>query len=135
MARKGFMSWPNAPPKGFARDAIAVAEIRPEGVNQRSEKWVGADRTKGWASPMRICPNIVRPNLGGEVRVPAYRIQFPKRMRREEIMIARRGPPVWRAQIVTGVAARKENMKPVLSQLMMLGFVEKKSAEMLATGA
>ena len=37
VARKGLMSWPRAPPKGFARDATAVAETRPEGVNQRSE--------------------------------------------------------------------------------------------------
>lgn len=37
VARKGFMSWPSAPPKGLARDAIAVADTRPAGVNQRSE--------------------------------------------------------------------------------------------------
>ena len=36
-ARKGLISWPSAPPNGFARDATAVAETRPEGVNQRSE--------------------------------------------------------------------------------------------------
>lgn len=51
----------------------------------------------------------------------------------EEVMIARRGPPVWRVQIVAGAAARKANRKPVLSQLMTLGFVEKKSAAVLAT--
>ena len=71
LARTGLMSCPNAPPKGFAREAIAVAETRPEGVNQMSEYRVGAERTKGCAKPMRICPNIVRPKLGGEVRVPA----------------------------------------------------------------
>ena len=48
-------------------------------------------------------------------------------------MIARRGPPVWRAQIVAGAAATKANRKPVLSQLMILGSVEKKSAAVLAT--
>lgn len=37
VARKGSMSWPSAPPKGFARDATAVAEMRPAGVNQRFE--------------------------------------------------------------------------------------------------
>ena len=37
VARKGFMSWPRAPPKGLAREAMAVAETRPEGVNQMSE--------------------------------------------------------------------------------------------------
>lgn len=31
------MSCPRAPPKGFAREAMAVAETRPEGVNQRDE--------------------------------------------------------------------------------------------------
>ena len=39
-------------------------------------------------------------------------------------MIARRGPPVWRVQIVAGEAATKAKRKPVESQLMMLGFVE-----------
>ncbi len=37
VARKGLMSWPSAPPKGFAREAMAVAETRPAGENQRSE--------------------------------------------------------------------------------------------------
>lgn len=37
VARKGFMSWPNAPPKGLAREAMAVAETRPRGENQREE--------------------------------------------------------------------------------------------------
>lgn len=32
--RKGFMSCPRAPPKGLAREAIAVAETRPRGLNQ-----------------------------------------------------------------------------------------------------
>ena len=49
--------------------------------------------------------------------------------------IARRGPPVCRVQIVAGEAITKAKKKPVLSQLMMLGFVEKKSAAVLATGA
>ena len=71
LARKGLMSCPIAPPRGFAREAIAVADTRPEGVNQRSEYRVGAERTKGCARPIRNCPNIVRPKLGGEVRVPA----------------------------------------------------------------
>lgn len=54
VARNGLMSWPSAPPKGFAREAIAVAETRPEGVNQMSEYRVGAESTKGCARPMRI---------------------------------------------------------------------------------
>lgn len=29
VASEGQISWPNAPPKGFDRDAIAVAEILP----------------------------------------------------------------------------------------------------------
>lgn len=37
VARKGLMSWPRAPPKGFAREAIAVAETRARGENQREE--------------------------------------------------------------------------------------------------
>lgn len=60
---------------------------------------------------------------------------MPRRMRREEVRIARRGPPVCRVQIVAGEAITKAKKKPVLSQLMMLGFVEKKSAAVLATGA
>ncbi len=47
--------------------------------------------------------------------------------------MARRGPPVWRVQMVAGAAARKAKRKPVLSQLMMLGFVEKNSDAVLAT--
>lgn len=47
VARKGFMSCPSAPPKGFAREATAVADTRPAGVNHRFEYWVGADSTKG----------------------------------------------------------------------------------------
>lgn len=70
VARNGLMSCPNAPPNGFAKEAIAVADTRPAGVNQRSEYRVGADRTNGCARPVRICPNIVSPNEGGEVRVP-----------------------------------------------------------------
>lgn len=71
VARNGLMSCPSAPPKGLASEAIAVAETRPEGVNQMSEYRVGAERTKGCARPRRIWPNMVRPKLGGEVRVPA----------------------------------------------------------------
>lgn len=33
----GVMTWPRAAPNGLARDAIAVADTRPAGVNQRSE--------------------------------------------------------------------------------------------------
>lgn len=42
----------------------------------------------------------------------------------DAVMIARRGPPVWRAQIVAGEAATKAKRNPVDSQLMILGFVE-----------
>ena len=37
VANMGLMSWPKAPPKGFAKEAIAVAETRPRGENQRAE--------------------------------------------------------------------------------------------------
>ncbi len=70
VARNGLISCPKAPPKGLARDAMAVAVTRPSGVNQRSEYLVGAHRTNGCPSPMRICPNIVRPNEGVAVLVP-----------------------------------------------------------------
>ena len=40
------------------------------------------------------------------------------------MMIASRGPPVWRVQIVAGAAATKAKRNPVESQFMMLGFVE-----------
>lgn len=36
-ARKGLISWPSAPPKGFESEATAVAETRPLGENQSSE--------------------------------------------------------------------------------------------------
>ena len=70
-ARNGQISCPRAPPKGFAREASAVAETRPLGENQSSEYRVGAERTKGWASPMRIWPVIVNGKEGGAERVPA----------------------------------------------------------------
>ena len=35
-ARKGEVSWARAPPKGLAREAMAVAETRPEGENHSS---------------------------------------------------------------------------------------------------
>ena len=71
VARKGSMSWPNAPPKGFARLMIAVADTLPLGLNHKSEYLVGAESTKGCAKPMSIWPTIVSANEGGEVRVPA----------------------------------------------------------------
>ena len=71
VARKGSISWPRAPPNGFAREAIAVAETRPAGVNQMLEYCGGAARTNGWANPMIIWPSIVRGKFGGDVRVPA----------------------------------------------------------------
>ena len=70
-ARKGSMSWPNAPPNGFARLMIAVAETLPLGLNHKSEYLVGAESTKGCAKPMIIWPNMVSGKDGGEVRVPA----------------------------------------------------------------
>ena len=91
--RKGLINWPKAPPKGFAREAIAVADTRPRGLNQSSEYRVGAASTNGCARPMRIWPNIVTPYRGGDERVPAYRIQLPHRMRIEAVRKARRGPP------------------------------------------
>lgn len=45
--QKGVISWPNAAPKGLAREATAVAAVRPLGLNQTSEYVVGAERTKG----------------------------------------------------------------------------------------
>lgn len=46
-ASNGHINCPRAPPKGFAREASAVAETRPLGENQSSEYRVGAERTKG----------------------------------------------------------------------------------------
>lgn len=54
VAQNGLMSWPRAPPKGFAKDAIAVADILPLSVNQRSLYRVGAASTKGCAKPIKI---------------------------------------------------------------------------------
>ena len=71
VARKGSMSWPNAPPNGFAKLITAVAETRPRGLNHKSEYLVGAESTNGCAKPMIICPNMVSGKDGGEVRVPA----------------------------------------------------------------
>ena len=62
VARKGSISWPRAPPNGFARLASAVAETRPAGVNQRSEYRVGAESTNGCANPMRIWPSMTTGN-------------------------------------------------------------------------
>ena len=47
LTKRGDISWPRAPPNGFARLAIAVAETRPRGENQRPEYRVGAESTKG----------------------------------------------------------------------------------------
>ena len=49
--------------------------------------------------------------------------------------MARRGPPLCNVHSVAGEAATKAKRKHVLSQLMMLGVVEKKSAVVLATAA
>jgi len=54
MARNGSTKEPIAPPNGLASDMIAVAETRPAGENHKSEYLVGAARTKGCASPVRI---------------------------------------------------------------------------------
>lgn len=35
-AQRGPMSWPRAPPKGFAREARAVAVMRLVSLNQRA---------------------------------------------------------------------------------------------------
>ena len=49
----------------------AVAATRPRLVNHMSEYLVGAARTKGWAKPMRIWPNMTAPKLWGEAMTPA----------------------------------------------------------------
>ena len=56
-------------------------------------------------------------------------------MRSDEVMIAKRGPPLCNVHNVAGEAATKAKRKHVLSQLMMLEVVEKNSAVVLATAA
>ena len=68
-ARKGSISEPSAPPKGFASVVMAVAVTRPRGVNHSSEYDVGAARTNGCAKPIMICPTIVPLYDGGLARV------------------------------------------------------------------
>jgi hypothetical protein len=53
-------------------------------------------------------------------RVPPYRIQFPRRRKTDAIMIAGRGPPRCKINIVNGVTTTKEKRKLELSQLMAL---------------
>lgn len=84
-----------AAPKGLARLIRAVAATRPRFVNHRSEYLVGAASTNGWEKPIRICPNMTTPKLGGEALLPPYRIQLPHRMSTEEVIIDGLGPQ-WR---------------------------------------
>jgi len=62
---------PIAAPRGLAKLARAVALVRPLSENHRSLYRVGAQRQKGWARPMRIWPNIARPNMPPLALVPA----------------------------------------------------------------
>lgn len=64
-------NWPIAAPSGLAKLASAVALVRPLSENQRSLYRVGAQRQKGCASPMRICPNMARPKMPPFALVPA----------------------------------------------------------------
>lgn len=92
---------PNAPPRGFARVANAVALMRPRSENHRSLYLVGALRQNGCASPMRIWPNMARPNMPPFALVPAYRIQFPTSTRMDVVMMAGLGPPLFRVSMTS----------------------------------
>lgn len=123
------MSWPRAPPKGLARLIIAVAATLPAPVNHKSLYRVGAAKTKGCESPVRIHPNITAPKF--LVLVPPYLIQFPASSRIEAIRMAGLGPPLCRVYITAGAATTKANRKVVLSQLMMAGVVSKYCADVV----
>ena len=120
-----------------------MAVMRPWGLYHNSEKRVGAARTNGWASPMRICPNItiprfplspvvctpsVLPSLIPPVvlLVPTYRIQFPATINPLATKSDSLGPPRWSAHMVNGLAATKAKRKEVDSQAMVRGMVWKK---------
>lgn len=88
---------------------------------------MGADRTKGWARPMRICPSVrvAKPDLREGRRAPRYRSQFPARRRSEAVRREERGGWVCRRRRAKGEASRKEKRKEVLSQFMMEGVAAK----------
>jgi len=52
VAHSGPTSCPSAPPRGLAREAIAVVDTRPLSENQVSLYLVGAQRTNGWEKPL-----------------------------------------------------------------------------------
>lgn len=95
VTQKGMINCPSAAPKGLARLGRAVAATRPRLVNHKSEYLVGAANTKGCEKAMRICPNMTTPKLGGEARLPPYRIQLPIRVSTEEVTMDGLGPQ-WR---------------------------------------
>ena len=148
---KGLTNWANAPPKGFASEAIAVAVMRPWGLYHSSEKRVGAARTNGWASPTRICPNITIPRLPPcpacipsllpslippvVLLVPAYRTQFPATINPLATRSDNLGPPRWSAHKVNGLATTKAKRKDVDSQAMVRGVVRKKVEAVSVMGA
>jgi hypothetical protein len=91
--QNGTINCPKAAPKGLARLTTAVAVTLPLGENQRSEYLAGAERTNGWARPVRICPNATTPKMPSEEAWdPAYRIQFPARTRAAAAIIEGLGP-------------------------------------------
>src|SRR5689334_20033798 len=91
--QKGTISWPRAAPKGLARLARAVAATRPRVVNHISEYRDGAQRTKAWANPVRIWPNMTTPRIPPDEECePAKRIQLPTKMRAAEVMMESFGP-------------------------------------------
>ena len=79
-----------APPKGFAREARAVADIRPFSENHISLNRVGAARTKGCPKPIKIWPVMTTTYCC--VRAPTYRIQLPAKIRMAANKMAGLGP-------------------------------------------
>lgn len=154
--QNGSMSCPRAPPRGFARDATAVADMRPSSVNQSSLYRVGAARTKGCAcgsqhllrdvsshvltNPINICPNMTTPKMPPVdpfdlALVPAYLIQFPTSISALQATVAGFGPPLFSTHITAGAATTKAKRKPVLSQFTADRETPNHSAVVDETGA
>ena len=96
VAQEESTSCPKAAPNGLASVATAVTLMRPRSENHRSLYLVGALRQKGWAKPVRICPNMVSPKIPPCAFAPAYRIQLPTRSKAEVVIMDGLGPPLWR---------------------------------------
>ncbi len=120
--QNGSINWAKAPPNGFAKLITAVAATLPVFVNHRSEYLVGADKTKGCASPVKICPNMSPPKFPcGPDLVAAYLVQFPSRMRIDAVIMDIFGPPRCKVNTTRGDMNTKAKRKAVLSQLMLDG--------------